>query len=253
MTSILDQFLWVIYPYISLTIMVVGLVYRYSKDKLRISSESSEILEKRTLRYGSLLFHWGLIVVILGHFAGFLIPISVYNSLGVAPETYHLLAGLLGGIFGAAAVIGVIILLARRLYYDRVRRNSNFADFFVLFLLLIITLLGLYLTLGYNTIYGVYEYRLTVGPWIRGLITLTPNASLMNSVPLPFKIHILISFLLYPAIPFTRLTHLFSLPIQYPFRRPIIVRYRSREYATTRGNISDVRPSSNETGKSEDS
>ncbi len=239
MTSLLDQFLWVIYPYLSLSLMVIGLGYRYRKSKITITSRSSEILEKKSLRYGNLLFHWGIIFVILGHFAGLFIPISVYNNLGVPSSMYHLGAGVLGGLFGTAAWVGLLILITRRFHNDRVRMNSSFADFFVLLLLLVIISLGLSLTLGYDVINGPYEYRLTVSPWIRGLLTFRPDASLMDSVPLIFKIHILVSFLLYPTIPFTRLIHLFSAPVKYLFRKPIVFRKKTAKYTAGAGNAFD--------------
>lgn len=230
MASYADQFLWVIYPYLSLTILIVGIAYRYTRDRLSITSKSSELLEKKTLRYGNLMFHWGLIFVILGHFAGLFIPLSVFQDLGVSNSMYHTAAGLLGGVFGSVAWIGLIVLTVRRLGNDRIRMNSSLLDIFALFLLLVIISLGLSLTLGYDHFYGTYEYRLTISPWIRGILTFHPDASLMSGVPLIFKIHILVSFLLYPVIPFTRLVHLFSAPVKYLFRRPQIFRKADMGY-----------------------
>lgn len=222
----MTQFWWLVYPYVTLTILVVGTLYRYVFSQRSWGSKSSEILEKRWLRPGSLMFHWGMLFVIGGHVMGLLIPIGVYQALGVSTEAYHLMADVVGGIAGIAATVGCFILLMRRMVNPRVRRNSTPSDFVALGLLFLVIALGASQTVISNNVFGPYEYRLTVGPWIRGLILFHPDIQLMTHVPLLLQIHIILSFALFAVSPFTRLVHVWSAPIRYPSRAPI--QYRSR-------------------------
>lgn len=227
MNFIEGQLAWVIYPYLSFAIMIVGIIYRFRANELSITSKSSELLENERLGWGARLFHWGLIVVILGHFAGLFVPISFLNRMGVSDYENYLLSMVAGDIFGIAAVAGLAILVLRRTLIRRIRMNSSIGDTFVLFLLLVIMLAGLSLPLIYDPINGSAAYNATmsnVGTWITGFFTFRPDAALMHGVPLIFQIHILLSFLLYPVIPFTRLIHIFTTPIRYLIRKPIVYR-----------------------------
>lgn len=220
------QFWWVIYPYAALAVCITGTVYRFVYGRRGWGSKSSEILEKRWLRAGSLLFHWGILFVIGGHAMGLLIPLRVYEALGVSTEAYHLLADVAGGLAGLSATAGCLILLLRRIFNKRVRRNSTPSDFVALILLLLVIGLGTAQTVIYNNVVGPYEYRLTVGPWTRGVILLHPDPQRMAGVPLLLKIHVALTFLLFAVSPFTRLVHVWSAPLRYPTRAPI--QYRAR-------------------------
>jgi nitrate reductase gamma subunit len=225
--SYIDQLEWVIYPYLSFAVMIIGIVYRFRFKPLSITSKSSELFEKERLQWGARFFHYGLIFVILGHFAGLFVPIQLLNRFGVSDYMNFIASVVLGAIFGIMAWIGLAILIGRRVFVKRVRVNSSLGDTYVLFLLLVIMSLGLTLPLGYDVINGSAAYNAVmanVGQWMTGFFTFQPNASLMNNVPLIFKIHILVSFLLYPSIPFTRLVHIFTTPVRYLFRKPILFR-----------------------------
>lgn len=224
----MGQFWWVIYPYLALAVMVVGTIYRYIYNPLGWGSKSSELLEKRWLRPGSLLFHWGILFVAGGHVIGLLIPKQVHEWLGVSDELYHLSADVLGGLAGFAAWLGVVILLLRRIFNRRVRLNSTPSDYVVLVLLFVVITLGDVVTIGHNNVYGPYEYRDTVGPWVRGLLTLHPDVGLMAQVPLLLQIHVIAAFALFAVSPFSRLVHAWSAPITYPMRAPIQYRSRTR-------------------------
>lgn len=219
------QFLWVIYPYLALMILIVGTFSRFYYRPVAWGSKSSEMLEKKLLRVGSLMFHWGILAVVMGHVMGILIPIQFYHAIGVPDELYHLGAAAGGGLAGVVTEIGVIILLVRRIGNPRVRINSNAGDFISLWALFIVILLGTSQTFN-SALFSPYEYRTSVGPWFRGLITLHPDASLMGGVPLLLQIHILSTFALYAIMPFTRFVHIWSFPWKFPFRAPI--QYRSR-------------------------
>lgn len=223
-----DIFWWVIFPYITLAIMIVGLLYKFAFRQMTWTAPSTEIFEKKWLRIGSRMFHWGIILAFGGHVMGVLIPRGVYQALGVSDELYHLFAIIGGGLAGLMVVAGLIFLLIRKITNNRVRMHASFADYFAVIMLLIIAGMGTYMTLIYNTTVSSYEYRTTIGPWFRSLFIFQPEYQLMSEVPLLFQIHIIVAFLLFASIPFTMLVHMFSFPARYPARAPLQYRSRSR-------------------------
>lgn len=222
--SLLDQFLWLIFPYIMLTLFVGGHFWRYNTDPFGWSAKSSEFLEKSRLRWASILFHWGIVFVFFGHVAGILIPKGLYEWIGITEQMYHFGAVWFGGAAGVMTVIGVILLLIRRMTVPRIRVNSGKSDFFVLILLAIVILTGFTNTVGYTATGGQFDYRETIGPWFRGILTFSPDPELMIGAPLGFKIHILTALFLFGIWPFTRLVHVWSLPLEYLNRRYVVYR-----------------------------
>ncbi|MFZ3577276.1 respiratory nitrate reductase subunit gamma [Virgibacillus sp. DJP39] len=219
-------FWWTIFPYITLTIMVFGLLYRYAFRQLSWAAPSTEFFEKKWLRIGSPLFHWGIVFAFGGHIMGMVIPKAVYEYLGITDHLYHMGAIYGGGIAGLMVVVGLVILLIRKMTVDRVRIHATFADFFTVISLLVVAGMGVYMTIIYNTTVVEYEYRTTIGPWFRSLFVFQPNYQLMEGVPFIFKLHVVSAFALFASIPFTSLIHFYSLPVNYPMRAP--QQYRSR-------------------------
>lgn len=217
-----NQFLWVIFPYTMIAISVVGHVYRYQTNQIGWSAQSSEFLEKKQLRIASMFFHYGILIVLLGHISGLLLPESFVSSLGVSNEIYHQMAIILGGIGGILTVTGLILLLVRRYGNNRVSVTSRVADKFILILLLLVIGFGIYNTLFYQLSFGGYDYRLTISPWFRSLFIFSPNPLLMVNVPITYKIHIVLAFLTFGVWPFTRLVHIWSFPFTYLRRSHII-------------------------------
>lgn len=222
----MKEFLWGVYPYLSLMLLVVGTLARYNYDQIGWTSKSSELLEKRLLRTGSLLFHWGIILVFFGHVAGLLVPVAVYQAVGISEQLYHLGAMVMGGLTGLMTLVGLVLLVLRRLGVRRVLRNTSAADWVALGFLIATVSTGVLMTLGYNVTHLPYEYRTTVGPWIRGVLVLHPDAALMAGVPLVLQVHILTALALFAISPFTRLVHVWSLPLAYLRRAPM--QYRRR-------------------------
>jgi nitrate reductase gamma subunit len=157
---------------------------------------------------------------------GVLVPIRVYAALGVSDEMYHMFGILGGGAAGLMVVAGMAILLVRKWLVLRVRAHTGFGDYFAVSIVLLVSVLGTYITIVYDTTVVAYEYRATIGPWFRSLLALHPQYDLMVGVPFIFQLHVVVAFLLFASIPFTKLVHIFSLPIRYPTRAPI--QYRSR-------------------------
>jgi nitrate reductase gamma subunit len=226
-----EQFLWVIFPYLSLVTFVLGHVYRYRYDQYGWTPKSSQILERRMLMWGVLLFHWGLLFVIGGHVMGLLVPIGFYRAMGVSDHNYHLLSLWAGAPVGIVAMIGILLLNLRRWFVPRIRNNTEKIKFVTDALLLVVILLGLAATIGYRVYVNQYElqeefeYRDTVGPWFRSLFYFSPTPELMVEAPLIFQLHTLSAFVLFALWPFSSLVHAWSVPLGY-FRRSH-VQYRS--------------------------
>lgn len=206
--------------------MIIGLLYRYAFRQLTWAAPSTEFFEKKWLRIGSPLFHWGIILAFIGHVMGMVIPMSFYQAIGVTDHMYHLGAIYGGGLAGLMVVAGLIILLIRKMIIDPVRIHATFADFFTVIALIVVSGIGTYMTIVYNTTVGAYEYRDTIGVWFRSLFVFQPQYELMENVPVIFKLHIIAAFGLIASIPFTRLIHFYSIPVKYPTRAP--QQYRSR-------------------------
>ncbi|MFD0618460.1 respiratory nitrate reductase subunit gamma [Paenibacillus sp. GCM10027629] len=221
-----NQFLWVIYPYMILIIFLVGLYYRYQTDQFGWTAKSSEMLEKKKLRWGSNLFHIGIILVFFGHVGGILIPKKWLEALGVSDHLYHTMALSIGSAAGLLTLIGCIILVIRRFSDVRIRRTSSFGDMLSIVLLTLIVVVGMAATLFNMTGSSDFDYRETIGPWLRGVIVFMPDYTLMNTVPVIFKVHIILGLALFAVFPFTRLVHMLSLPIKYLKRSYVVYRKR---------------------------
>ncbi|XVX19034.1 respiratory nitrate reductase subunit gamma [Actinomycetota bacterium] len=225
----MKNFLWVIFPYICLAIFVVGHFWRYKYDKFGWTTRSSQLYETGLLRWGSPLFHFGMLGVVMGHVMGLLVPQSWTDAIGLDRHTYHLIA-LIGGIpAGVAAVVGMLILIYRRRTVGPVFSATTVNDKVMYLVLAAVILLGIWNTIAGSLLQfgGEYNYRDGVSPWFRSIFTLQPDPDLMVGAPIGFKAHALLAFTLFALWPFTRLVHVFSAPLGY-LTRPYIV-YRSKD------------------------
>lgn len=218
--------LWVVIPYICLTIFVVGHIWRYRYDKFGWTTRSSQLYENRLLRLGSPLFHFGILAVVVGHFMGLVIPKSWTEALGVPEAAYHAMAVGVGGVAGVCTVVGMLILIYRRRTVGPVFSVTTRMDKVMYLVLALVILLGLVNTVIANLI-GHYDYRDGVSIWFRGLFWFQPQPDLMAAAPIGFRVHGMAAMLLFALWPFTRLVHVFSAPLGY-LTRPYIV-YRSRD------------------------
>ncbi|WP_458118017.1 respiratory nitrate reductase subunit gamma [Bacillus sp. PK6-026] len=222
----IEQILWVILPYIVITIFIGGHIYRYQHDQFGWTAKSSEMLEKKKLALGSSLFHWGIFFVIGGHVMGILIPESLYQALGVSEHMYHKIAIGFGLPAGIASLSGLIILTYRRFTDKRIRKTSSAGDFITLVALLFVMTTGLAATF-LNIDSKGFDYRTTISPWFRNIFLFKPDAGLMASVPLWFKLHIMMGYVIFIVWPFTRLVHVFSMPLKYLTRSYVVYRKRA--------------------------
>jgi nitrate reductase gamma subunit len=221
-----SQFLWVVYPYICLTVFVLGHIWRYRYDKFGWTTRSSQLYENRLLRIGSPLFHFGIIGVFFGHVVGLGIPESWTGAIGISEGMYHFMAVSIGALAGLATVVGMVILIYRRRTTGPVFSVTTRMDKVMYLFLATVILLGLYNTVAAN-IFGHYDYREGVSIWFRGIFRFQLHPALMAAAPWSFKLHGLVAMALFALWPFTRLVHVFSAPLGY-LTRPYIV-YRSRD------------------------
>ncbi|AKP67836.1 respiratory nitrate reductase subunit gamma [Companilactobacillus ginsenosidimutans] len=218
-------FLWDIFPYIALASFFIGIIVRFARNRFSITAKSSELLEKKQLMVGSILFHVGIIFVFFGHVVGVLIPKAFTDWLGIPNEMYHIGALVMGGLAGFMALAGMIILTYRRFNNKRVFITSSFSDLVVDLSLLIMIVLGLSASLIEGPFFHPeFNYRLNLSVWARQIFMLKPDFHLMQQVPPVFQIHVICGFLIFAFFPYTRLIHALTLPWQYLFRSPEVYR-----------------------------
>jgi nitrate reductase gamma subunit len=220
-----NTLLFGIYPYVCLAVLLIGSLIRFDREPYTWKSDSSQMLRKGQLRLGSNLFHFGVIVVILGHFVGFLAPHWAIDW-ALDPIAHQLLAMVVGGIAGLVAIVGLTILLHRRLADPRIRLNSRKWDIAVAMMLWLQLALGL-LTVPLSAFHMDGTLFETLTTYVKAIVTLDGSAaSLMNGVPLVYKLHVLLGFTIFLISPFTRMIHIWSGvgALSYLFRPYQIVR-----------------------------
>jgi nitrate reductase gamma subunit len=217
--SVYDTLLFTVFPYLCLTVFTLGHGYRYLTDRYGWNARSSEFLEKDALRYGSVIFHLGILLTLFGHTGGLLIPQRLFDRVGIHSGMHLSIAYWSGLGVGIAAFSGALLLLWRRMHNRRVQAAGTVNDLATIGGLGVVVGLGLY-----NVVFGHFNVLDTVAPWIRGILVFQPEATLMQTVPLSYKLHILAALALLAFSPFSRLVHIWSAPIFYFFRRPIVFR-----------------------------
>jgi nitrate reductase gamma subunit len=215
----LNQILFGVYPYIALAVLVIGSVIRFDREPYSWRTGSSQLLRRRQLVTGSILFHLGILMIFGGHFVGLLTPVVVWDTLGISHGFKQMIAIVLGGFAGAICLVGGLLLLHRRLFDARIRRNSSFGDTAILIVLMA------QLSLGLVSILVSLEHRdghemVKFMNWAQGVLTFQPGvANHIADVHWIFKAHIVLGLTIFLAFPFTRLVHMLSAPIWYLNRR----------------------------------
>ncbi len=221
----LDQFAFQLYPYIAMAVFFIGSWARFDRAMYTWRTGSSQLLSSRGMRLGSNLFHVGILVVLGGHLVGLLTPHSVYTIFITAPQK-QLLAMLVGGVFGVICLAGLLILLARRLFNPRVRATGTVGDTVILVLLLLQLLLGLY-TIVLSSHHMDGGVMIALAEWAQHIVTFRWGAaSFVIGVDWVYKAHIFLGMTLFLVAPFTRLVHVWSIPVSYLWRPYQVVRRR---------------------------
>lgn len=221
--------LYAVLPYAALAAFVVGHMWRYRRDQYHWTSRSSQMLESRWLRYGSIAFHYGAFAAIGGHILGVLIPASWTASAGISESVYHVISAVGGLTAGVAVTAGLAILVWRRARIPRVRVTTKRMDVAVFALLAVGVVTGMAVTV-LNSVADNIHYRENIAPWFRSLFVLDPEVDAMSGAHWVSQVHVTAAWFLYALWPFSRLVHAWSIPLQY-LGRPYIL-YR-RRYAAS--------------------
>ncbi len=229
----MHQFLFGTYPYIALAVLAIGSIARFERDPFTWKSSSSQLLRRKQLIVGSVLFHVGVLVIFFGHLGGLLTPIWIFDALGISHGAKQILAVVAGGVAGVMALIGGLMLVTRRLMDPRIRMNSSFWDIAILVLLLVQLVLGLStIAISLQHLDG-HEMTLLMS-WAQGIFYFDPAAaSYIVDTSIIFKLHIFLGLTIFLIFPFTRLVHMLSAPIRYvtPWRKGYQI-VRSRKGAS---------------------
>lgn len=228
MDDFLNFFLFQIFPYIAIASFLLGCLLRFDRDPYSWRTKSSQLLRRKQLIVGSVCFHLGILTILLGHAGGLLTPIFIWDALGVPHGAKQILAMVAGGVAGIFCLIGLCLLLHRRLFDPRIRKNSSFADIAVLVLLLTQLLLGL-MTIPVSMHHLDGHEMVKFMNWAQYIVTFRGGAhEFIADVALVFKLHITLGLTLLLIFPFTRLVHALSAPVGYVLRPYQIVRKRAR-------------------------
>lgn len=222
----LSNLLFGVYPYIALTTFFVGSLIRFDREQYTWKADSSQIFEKEQLQKGSILFHVGVLALFIGHFAGLVTPHSWFLSWGVSDMMHQIIAISAGAAFGSLCMMGGVILWKRRMYHPKVRANSRFMDIFILDWILVTLAVGL-LTIPvsiYHAFGSDASTMISLAEWIQATLSLNPDSSLLNEVGFIYKLHLFLGMSVFFLFPFSRLVHVWSMPLGYMFRPYQIVR-----------------------------
>ncbi|MFO7482386.1 respiratory nitrate reductase subunit gamma [Oceanibaculum nanhaiense] len=215
MEATLNHILFGWYPYLCLGVFLLGSLIRFDREQYSWKTGSSQLLRRRQMMWGSNLFHVGILVIFLGHAGGLLTPIWIFDAIGISHGAKQILAIVVGGIAGVACFIGLSLLIHRRLFDPRIRRNSSFGDIAVLLLLyaqLILGLATIFISLGHLDGDEMVKFM----SWAQGIIILRPDAAAYVADVHPiFKTHLVLGMTVFLIFPFTRLVHVWSAPIWY--------------------------------------
>lgn len=209
-----DTIFFGIWPYISLTLFLGVTLYRSVVQPFSVSSLSSQLLENKKLYWGSISFHYGLVLVLIGHLIALAIPKSVvlWNSI---PLRLYLLE-ITGLTLGLWALVGLVILIYRRLVDKRVKVVTTWMDWVVLVTVLVSVITGILTATLYR--FGSYWFTGVFTPYLRSIVFLQPRLDLVSPLPWIIKLHVINNFLLAAIFPFSRLVHIFTYPISYLIR-----------------------------------
>jgi len=219
MANYINHALFGWYPYLCLTVFILGSIIRFDREQYTWKTGSSQLLRRKQLRWGSNLFHVGILIIFFGHLGGLLTPIQVFDAIGIGHGFKQGVAIVVGGIAGLMCLVGIALLTHRRLADPRIRATSSFSDTAILLILFAQLLLGLLtipVSLGHMDGHEMVKFM----TWAQGVLTLQADAwQQVKDVHIIFKMHLVLGMTVFLLFPFTRLVHVWSAPIWYLGRR----------------------------------
>lgn len=212
--NVLNTFLFVAFPYVAVIVFLVGVAYRYRQKGFTVSSLSSQFLEGKTLFWGTIPFHVGILVVFFGHLIAFLLPQTTlaWNSMPVRLIVLEVTAF----VFGVTILIGLVTLMLRRITNPRIRAVTTRMDIAIEGLLLAQVVLGCWIALGFR--WGSSWFAADLSPYLWSLVTFSPETGAVFALPWVIKLHIAGAFAIMFMVPFTRLVHFIVAPLDYLVR-----------------------------------
>jgi nitrate reductase gamma subunit len=226
--SYLHDFAFGIYPYIALAVFLFGSLVRFNREPYTWKTDSSQLLRRGQLRLGNNLFHIGVLALFAGHLFGLLTPKAVYNAIGLTTAAKQMLAIVAGGVFGAMCLVGLILLVHRRLAEPRIRATSKPMDIVILLWILATLVLGLvsiFVSLGHPD--GAVMAQLA--HWAQHIVTFRSDAAgfIVDVHPI-YKVHLVFGMTVFVLFPFSRLVHVWSgfATVRYVARAYQLVRAR---------------------------
>jgi nitrate reductase gamma subunit len=222
----LENFFFGAYPYLAGTVFLIGSWVRFDREQYTWKSDSTQLLDKRNMRLASNLFHVGILAIFFGHLIGLLTPHSWFLALGVSDMAHQYIAIVAGSVFGTLCLIGGAMLWLRRLNQPRIRATGRKMDIFILGWILATLLLGLStipVSIGHAS-HGNAEVMVSLAYWVQSVATLRADPALLADVNAIFKLHMVFGMTVFLLFPFTRLVHIWSVPLGYLGRAYQIVR-----------------------------
>jgi len=226
-----DQLFFIILPYTALFTFFLVTIQRYLRQTFSYSSLSSQFLENRDHFWGMVPFHYGILVILAGHVAAFLIPgkVLLWNRLPL--RLYVLETAAL--VFAILTLVGLVILIIRRSKYSKIKEITNRYDWILYILMVLQVLGGIYVAIFHR--WGSSWFAASLTPYLWSLLKLNPDISHIIGMPLMVKFHIINAFIMIGFFPFTRLVHVLVVPNPYLWRRIQVVRWyrdRSRKHTS---------------------
>ena len=212
----LEAFFFIGLPYLALFTLVAGTLYRYRTQRFSFSAMGSQFLESDQLRWGNMAWHVGILIILVGHVIPFLMP-GIWQALTTIP-VFLIGVEVIGVVAAFMALIGLTVLLVRRVASAKVSAVTSTADFVLLILIILQILVGIAVATGYR--WGASWSTSTTTPYLWSLLTLQPRVDYIAGLPPTVKLHLVLAWLIFMIVPFTRLVHMFSLPIAYLWRAP---------------------------------
>ena len=214
------------YPYICMVVFLMGSLARFDRDQYTWKSDSSQMLRTGTLRWGSNLFHVGILFLFFGHFAGLLTPHWIYEHF-ITPHDKQLVAIYSGGAAGFICFVGLSLLLHRRLFDPRIRLTSHRTDIAILIILWVQLTIGL-ITLPFSLGHSDGSVMLVLSDWAQRIVTFRPDADGLVALAWPYKLHLVLGMTIFLLFPFSRLVHVWSgfATVAFLFRPHQVVRSR---------------------------
>jgi nitrate reductase gamma subunit len=217
----LDQFLFAALPYLAFGVFFIGTIQRYRQQSFTYSSLSSQLLENKHHFWGLVPFHYGILVIIVGHVIGFLVPRAVLAWNGRPVRLYILEVSAL--ICGMLALVGLVSAVYRRIRHRKIRMVTTTPDWILFGMLIFQIFSGIYVSIFVG--WGSSWYAAAATPYLRSLLYFSPDIAFLAEMPWMARLHMINAFLLVAFFPFTRLVHILVIPNMYLWRRPQVVRW----------------------------